>query len=59
MYMYEGQDYSRASDKDRNTFDQLLTGLASYYQAQCIYMYMCVYSTSIYIYMQLLMLLCM
>ena len=29
MYMYEGQDYSRASDKDRSTFDQLLAGLIS------------------------------
>ena len=24
MYMYEGEDYSKASDSDKNTFDQLL-----------------------------------
>ena len=26
MYMYEGEDYSKASDSDKKTFDQLLTG---------------------------------
>ena len=26
MYMYEGEDYSKASDSDKKTFDQLLAG---------------------------------
>ena len=27
MYMYEGKDYSKASELDRKTFDQLLAGI--------------------------------
>lgn len=27
LYVYEGQDYSRPSDADKKTFDQLLAGL--------------------------------
>ena len=26
MYVYEGKDYSKSSDADRKTFDQLLAG---------------------------------
>ena len=26
MYVYEGKDYSKASESDRKTFDQLLAG---------------------------------
>ncbi len=26
MYMYEGQDYSKLSQEDKKTFDQLLAG---------------------------------
>ena len=26
IYMYEGQDYSRSSDEDRKTFDELIAG---------------------------------
>jgi len=26
MYVYEGRDYSKSSDADKKTFDQLLTG---------------------------------
>ena len=26
MYVYEGKDYSKSSDADRRTFDQLLAG---------------------------------
>ncbi len=26
MYVYEGEDYSRSSDSDKKTFDQLLAG---------------------------------
>ena len=40
MYMYEGQDYSRASDKDRHTFDQLLAGLTAFLQIP-LALYLC------------------
>lgn len=26
MYVYEGEDYSKASDSDKKSFDQLLAG---------------------------------
>ena len=29
MYVYEGKDYSKSSDADRRTFDQLLAGRKS------------------------------
>ena len=29
MYVYEGKDYSKSSDADKKTFDQLLTGKAT------------------------------
>ena len=28
MYMYEGKDYSKSSESDRKTFDQLLAGIS-------------------------------
>lgn len=31
MYMYEGEDYSKPSDADKKTFDQLLTGIVQLY----------------------------
>jgi hypothetical protein len=33
MYVYEGEDYSKSSDDDKKSFDQLLAGtcICSYY----------------------------
>ena len=30
MYMYEGEDYSKSSDEDKKSFDQLLAGTDSF-----------------------------
>ena len=30
MYVYEGEDYSKCSDEDKKSFDQLLAGSYSY-----------------------------
>ena len=31
MYVYEGEDYSKCSDEDKKSFDQLLAGIAILY----------------------------
>ena len=28
MYVYEGEDYSKSSDEDKKSFDQLLAGIS-------------------------------
>ena len=30
MYVYEGEDYSKSSDEDKKSFDQLLAGTDSF-----------------------------
>ena len=40
MYMYEGKDYSKSSEPDRKTFDQLLAGISHTYNIHaCLYIY--------------------
>ena len=39
MYVYEGKDYSKASESDRKTFDQLLAG-ELHVHVRTLYMYL-------------------